>query len=357
MKFRLTGMVFILLLVLSFAGSISADTRQQPPNTVTIIVVDNFETTQPEAVEAEDEEICVISAEEQGYAVRGFSDEDTLDAHGDIVIAEIEESLTELGANPDDFDIVQVQLSQDAQVLADELETAINDSSSDFIVVNLSMGLIPCEFIEAMQAFGGEFLEANEAKDLNRYRGIFQRAVVFYDNQVFPAVSTAFQEADDLHPLQSVIAANQSNTIAIASAGNFGLDQPFWPAAWGQVVSVSASSGQGFEAPMAWVEQGSDKDMPLLSVQGQGNNTDRISNYGEIMIPGEYEVTSEGGTVMGTSFAAPRLTAVVAVYLANEGSFCTNDDGYFALATGDFDNRTLSAAANDSCPALVPYLP
>jgi hypothetical protein len=357
MKFRLTGLVLVATLVLLFAGSISADTRQQPPNTVTIVVVDNFETTPPEAVETEDGDICVISAEEQGYAVRGFSDDDTLDAHGDIVSAEIEESLSDLGANPDDFEIVEVQLSQDAQVLADDLESAINDASSDYVVVNMSMGLIPCEYMEAMEAFGGEFLEANEAKDLNRYRGIFQRAVVFYDNQVFPAASEAFQDAEDLHPLQSVLAANQSNTVAIASAGNFGLDQPFWPAAWGQVVSVSASSDQGFEAPMAWVEQGSDKDMPLLSVEGQGNNPDRISNYGEVMIPGEYEVTDDGGTVAGTSFAAPRLTAVVAVYLANEGSFCTNNDGFFALATGEFDNQTLSEAVNDNCSAMTPYLP
>lgn len=357
MRMRLFGLLLILSLVLVTAGSISASTNRETPNSVTIIVVDNFTLSAIESEDLGDEDVCVISAEEQGFAVRGFSDDDTIGAHGDIVIAEIEESLTELGANPDDFEIVQVQLSQDAQELADDLEAAIDDSTSQYNVVNLSMGLIPCEFVEAMQAFGGEFLEANEAKDLNRYRGIFQRAVVFYDNQVFPATSTAFQEADDLHPLQSVLAANNSNTIAIASAGNFGLDQPFWPAAWGQVVSVSASSGQGFEAPMAWVEQGSDRDMPLLSVQGQGNNTDRISNYGEVMIPGEYEVTSNGGTVMGTSFAAPRLTALVAVYLANEGSFCTNDDGFFALATSDFDNRTLGEAVNESCPALVPYLP
>ena len=74
------------------------------------------------------------------------------------------------------------------------------------------------------------------------------------------------------------------------------------------------------------------------------------------MLPGEYD--SSVGMVTGTSFAAPRLSVAVALYLSQVGSgFCRNDDGYPALAYGDWENLTLEQAVSEYCPAMEPYLP
>jgi subtilisin family serine protease len=142
--------------------------------------------------------------------------------------------------------------------------------------------------------------------------------------------------------------------VPVASAGNFGLDFPFWPGSWGQVISVSASTGEGFDAPSEWDDR---RDTPLLSgeVQGPGQNN-RISNYGEVMMPGEY--ASDSGPVSGTSFAAPRLSFAVALYLAQvDGNFCRTPEGTPALAYGEWDNLTLDQAVQEHCPDMEPYLP
>lgn len=361
-------LIAVLLAVgLTLTGTALAQTTPAAPSaqpaqddtSVAILVVDDFGEYEGEV--EDDDETCVLSPQEQGFAIRGAGvDDDTTSAtemtHGEIVVQEIEETLEALDAE-DNVTLVEVQIpGPDEAALIEAIQDAIDDSEADYFIINMSFAFVPCEFMEAMREFGGEFLSAREAKDLNRYRGIFQRAVVFYDNQVFPAMSQHFQEAEDLHPLQDIF-VDQTNVIGIAAAGNFGLDFPFWPAAFGQILSVSASNDAGFEAPHPWEERGPDQDEPLLSIEGQGNQTDRLSNYGEVMIPGEYDV-NEFEAVLGTSFAAPRLSALVAVYVADVGGdYCANDDGYLALITTDFDNLTLSEAIDEHCPALDDYLP
>ncbi len=374
-------LVFVVILAMVspsvLANQNSATTSQDTQmgsNTVTIIVADNFPNSDAYTPPAPDDDTCVMSSETQGYAVRGAGyavrgagyavrgasaaeNEDAL-THGQVVVQQIEETLEDLGhADDTNITIVEVNISSgDDMVAVNAIQSAINSSNSDFIILNMSFAFVPCEFLEAMEAFGGEFLDANEAGQLNQYRGIFQRAVTFYDNQVFPVNSNKFTNSTDLHPLQDVFEAN-SNVIPIASSGNFGLDYPFWPAAFVEVTSVSASNGVGFDASMPWVDKGQGKDEPLLSVQGNGNNQDRISNYGEVMIPGEYEV-EPGAWIIGTSFAAPRLSALTAIYVSNVGSgYCKTSAGYFGLAYGDYDNLTLDEAISAHCSNMAPYAP
>lgn len=386
MKVPFTKLSFLLVIVLLLAMASPAVLAQQPTtthsnieqtgtNSVTIIVADNFPNDDEYTPPAPDDDTCVVSSETQGYAVRGAGyavrgagyavrgasvaeNEDAL-THGEVVVQQIEETLDDLGyAGDTNITIVEVNISSgDDSVAVTAIEDAIEDASdADFIILNMSFAFVPCEFLEAMEAFGGEFLDANEAGQLNKYRGIFQRAVVFYDNQVFPVNSNKFQNATDLHPLQDIFEAN-SNVIPIASSGNFGLDYPFWPAAFVQVTSVSASNGVGFDASKSWVDKGQGKDEPLLSVDGNGNNQQRISNYGEVMIPGEYEVEDDKW-IIGTSFAAPRLSALSAVYISNVGSsYCQTSDGYFGLAYGDYDNLTLDETIDAHCPTMATYAP
>jgi len=292
--------------------------------------------------------------EGQAYAVRGVSADPIEVAHGEIVYAQIEALLDEANA-ADVVGLVTVDIhGLTTDLVADEIQTAIDDNPSDFYVLNMSFAIIPCEYVAGFVDFGSQLISARDAKDLNRYRGLFQRAVIFYDNTVFPAMSNKAQEATDFDPLQSVLASLGSQVIPVASAGNFGLDFPFWPGAWGQVISVSASDGTGYEAPDSWNNR---DDTPLLDTDSdRPGRRMRVSNYGEVMLPGEYE--SEMGMVSGTSFAAPRLSVVLALYVANVGGdYCMDADGNPAFASGEWDNLTLTEAVQAHCPVLEPYLP
>ncbi len=167
-------------------------------------------------------------------------------------------------------------------------------------------------------------------------------------------MSQRAQDATDLDPLQSVLASMNTTVIPIAAAGNFGMDFPFWPGAWGQVISVSASEGTGYDAPAPWDKK---KDAPLLGAEELNpGKTTRISNYGEVMMPGEYD--SDYGMVSGTSFAAPRLSVAVALYLSEVGgSYCQQPDGDPALSYGEWDNLTLDEAISQYCPDMSTHRP
>jgi hypothetical protein len=353
-----------LIVLVSMGGTLALahqthDTQTTHPQQlsfdVEILVVDDFGDVDENSAPSSGQ--CVLTPTEQGFAIRGLSSGDSTDemTHGELVVATLEKALEDLGIE-DAVTVTEVSItSLDDDAVVGEIEDAIDESSADFVIVNMSFAFIPCELLEGMQAFGGEFLSAREARNLNRYRGVFQRAVTFYDNQVFPAMSQSFQNATDLHPIQDIFAGN-ANVIGVAASGNFGLDFPFWPGAFGQVLSVSASNGDGFEAPMAWQNTGSNKDQPLLSLEGQGNNQTVISNYGEVMIPGEFEVNDDE-TVIGTSFAAPRMSALLAAYVGDVGGNYCKSDGMLALITGDWDNLTLEEAVDDLCPAMGSVMP
>jgi hypothetical protein len=239
-------------------------------------------------------------------------------------------------------------------VVASRIQDAMDANPADYYVVNMSFAIIPCEYMQAFADYGSQLLNAQKGKDANRYRSLFQRTVVFYSGTVFPVMSQKAQTVQNLDPLQELLAAYSGTVVPVASAGNFGLDFPFWPGAWGQVVSVSASTGEGFYPSASWDKK---NDIPLLTSDSvQPGKTQRISNYGEVMMPGEY--ASESGNVLGTSFAAPRLSLVMASYLSQVGaSFCRKSDGNPALASGDWENLTLQQAAQQHCPTLASYLP
>jgi len=343
----------ILALALGPLASIPG-ARAQGPYDVVILVVDDFGETDLDELapeQYEPGETCAVSLEGQAFAVRGVSAEPIDEAHGDIVISEIEDLLPgEASAIP----IVPVEIQGlTTEEAAGALLDAVAAHPADVYVINMSFAIIPCEHIQAFAEFGGEMLSARDAKDLNRYRGLFNRAVLFYDDTVFPVMSQKAQTATDLDPLQTALVSLGTQAIPVAAAGNFGLDYPFWPGAWGQVISVSAAEGEGFTSA-AW---DSKKDTPLLTNDAdQPGQRKRISNYGEVMMPGEYSASV--GEVSGTSFAAPRLSVVLAQYAAAVGpAFCQTGDGRPALATGDWDNLTLAQAAQANCPDLLPFVP
>ena len=93
----------------------------------------------------------------------------------------------------------------------------------------------------------------------------------------------------------------------MAAAGNTGLDYPYYPAAEPAAVSVSAS----FEnAP--FIGTITERDCAKRKI-----GDEPCSNAGEVLMPGVIDFN--GVNYFGTSFAAPRLSLRLAVYLARYG--------------------------------------
>jgi hypothetical protein len=356
---RLTLLLVCTLLAvgLVFAAQSSVPASAQGSYHVVIIVADDFSGIALDSVDTgqfDSSDNCTVSLEGQAYAVRGASADPIDETHGDLVYAQLEELVGDANAGSV-IDLVQVDIQGvTTDVAGDRIGDAVANHPADFHVVNMSFAVIPCEYIAGFADFESQLMDARTAKDLNKYRGLFQRAVVFYDNTVFPPMSNRAQNETDLDPLQSLFTSLRGSVVPVAAAGNFGLDFPFWPGAWGQVISVSASEGTGYDAPATWDDR---QDTPLLGAEELNpGRTTRISNYGEVMMPGEYN--SDSGMVSGTSFAAPRLSVAIAVYISEVGgSYCQQPDGDPALAYGDWDNLTLDQVINDYCSDMASHLP
>lgn len=353
---RLTWMVCVSLAVLLAVPTLSP-AQAQTPFKVTILVVDDFGSVDLATLNAEDfgaGESCAVSLEGQAFAVRGFTDDPIELSHGDLVMEQLDSLLSEKNASGA-IDLIPVDIhGVSTDVAASRIASAVSDNPSDFYVINMSFGIIPCEYIEAIAAYNADLLNARKTKNNNNYRNLFKQAVIFYNGTAFPVMSQKAQRATDLDPIQEVLVSLGPQAVSVAAAGNFGLNFPFWPGAWGQVVSVSASTGTGYYAPGDWDKK---KDTPLLTADvDQPGKQKRISNYGEVMMPGEY--SSSEGVVSGTSFAAPRLSVALALYVAQVGSgFCRDSDGDPALAYGRWDNLTLQKAVNDYCPGMAGFMP
>jgi hypothetical protein len=244
----------------------------------------------------------------------------------------------------------------DTAAIAQKIQQAMTANPASFYVVNMSFVLLPCQNVKDLAGFEKQLKDARKAKDNTKYKTTLQNAAKFYDQAVHAANLKKFQKQKGVDPLQDFFADNSATVIPVASAGNFGLDYPFWPAAWSQVISVSGSVGGGFHAGKSWDKK---NNTPLLGadVEEKGKKGTRISNFGEVMLPGEY-ASADYGTLLGTSFAAPRLSLALALYAANTGNVaCRRGDGVVALAYKDWKNLSLSEAAQGYCADMGGYLP
>lgn len=217
-----------------------------------------------------------------------------------------------------------------ASRLAAALETLTSGYRVDDVAVNMSFGLVPCSVVSQIAEHRKkipEYTMLNYAEDvLNNYYG---------ENGFSPLELQAFlvallrpiePEADPLRRfIQLSIDADDASFLIpgrrvpqlayVASAGNYKLSFPLYPAAWPEVISVSAS----------------------VKTQKTG-----YSNSGEDMLPGNHVLTLPGRgsvqpvAVAGTSFAAPVLAAFAALDMSSPSPRCT----YFppSLAHYDFFN-------------------
>ncbi|MFN8440513.1 MAG: S8/S53 family peptidase [Caldilineaceae bacterium] len=120
----------------------------------------------------------------------------------------------------------------------------------------------------------------------------------------------------------------------IASAGNQGLSTPYAPASLPGVVSSSAYTEEVNPIHATW------------------SNAGEVMTMGIAVDAGAQVTTSNGNLAAGTSFSAPRLSALMAIYLVTGGSdSCSGTKGnsHPPLDHSTWDNLDVKTAATEFC--------
>ena len=125
-------------------------------------------------------------------------------------------------------------------------------------------------------------------------------------------------------PLRDFLRTTRLLIIPIASSGNFKLAEPFYPARWNEVISVSATEGNDLDF---WLH----------------------SNNGEVSVPGAWYLFDDKVYRAGTSFAAPVLSLLTAVDLTQESPTCGIQGNAPKLTDNKFENLLLTDAVAERC--------
>ncbi|MDX2161017.1 MAG: S8 family serine peptidase [bacterium] len=182
------------------------------------------------------------------------------------------------------------------------------ESPGAHIVINMSFAVVPCTTLGTLAAYDALMreLDPTVAADMAALQTFFNELVGsgLYDTQPLAqdAVESFLVQNCDPARRACRYSGMTGTIIPVAAAGNEGESFPYYPAAWPSVVSVSASTDA-----VDFVAAG-----PLAP----------YSNAGGVMMPGTWESTS--GIELGTSFAAPRYSFLMALRLAGmNNNFCT----------------------------------
>ncbi len=112
--------------------------------------------------------------------------------------------------------------------------------------------------------------------------------------------------------------------IPVASSGNFKQRQPFFPARWPEVISVSANEGNDLRF---WLQ----------------------SNNGAVSVPGAWFLFDDGEYRAGTSFAAPVVSTLIAIDLTQAEPQCGSRGGTSVLARSNYDNSLIGDVVQQFC--------
>jgi hypothetical protein len=364
-------LVCSMLLALPGADHIIAQNKTQPPDTVEILVVDDFSGESffritenfydPDAMamilaeagypDGEIEDIqgindivnrlagtvneetfgeyvggiyetanCVVNLEEQGHARAGMIG-GSVSNHGGLVVALLEELETDFGIDVLIEQIPTTGLRTD--VVANRIQEATK--KYDYHVINMSFVIVPCALVDDFARYQLMMAYADDNGEIATLEATLAALTGFA--ATIPSI--------DNDPLLNLLNDYDQSVIPVASAGNFGFDFPYYPGAWETVVSVSGSEDEyGFVA------------YSDLYVDEYGS-----SNSGEVKMPG---VWTRGSTrASGTSFAAPRLSYLMAVYLQEAGGdVCRTNAPTFA-DTDWYDLDLIDAAHDFPCEDLL----
>lgn len=241
--------------------------------------------------------------------------------HGDRVQGLVEELLATYGKGYDirveRVDTAGFDIDAVTQRLTDTIEQIWRREPNAQIVVNMSFAVIPCDVVpdlavydKLMRQFDPELQE-----DLLGLQEIFRTIVtfepfnrklagggtynaVFCENERIPEQAARARERlcqVENDPNIVLIGASGNGVFQTDSGRQVGADFPFYPAAWGEVISVSAS----------------ESDADFLGRPPR----EPYSNPGDVIMAGRWEVAPDR-TLIGTSFAAPRYSVLTALHLA-----------------------------------------
>lgn len=256
----------------------------------------------------------------------------------------------------------------DSGVIAERVEVTMNVLHEiwavDNFVWNMSFGFIPCGVetqltdkvidgqIEAIRAENYEL----EALDLSLYNAVGKEYPALsqdaansflYDkirlgfayglySDYFEPITVPTIADDPFYTLINFFFASEeswANVMPVGSAGNSAYPVPFEPATWPGVVAVSSENQDIAKADYA--------------------------NNGEVMMPDDYKVDDDI-TVIGTSFAAPRLSYLAAKYLVLGGPLTCSGAMGETRPPFNFDmwlNLSLDSAKTDYCPGFPSLMP
>ena len=227
-------------------------------------------------------------------------------------------------AVPNDFETGEV-----AAALRDAI-ASLRAEGVNTIVTNMSFIILPCSIVKdfvvqkiiypSLFDYLATVVEDNVRAVMNR-----QNIPAILTNEVAEQVSTLVIDAlkpvdTEGDPLRLAMLA-EPNVLFVGAAGNFGRDVAAYPAAWDEVLAVSAS----------------------LS----GEKAD-FSNTGDVMVAGAWfqlgnpaglngdGLPSSSVVYAGTSFAAPAVSVFSALDLANGGR-CAPKGDLPRLRTGEKD--------------------
>jgi hypothetical protein len=235
--------------------------------------------------------------------------------HGDRVMAQLEELK---GIVAPDAPITFIPVDTDGfttSVIMNNISAAISDITVNDpganIVINMSFAVIPCTQVGSLAAYDAMMsqFDPQTEEDLAALQAFFAAVVTsgVYEQPLNSGdgllnfISQSCPEGGAESGGCEISGAGI--VIAIAAAGNAGENFPYAPAQWGGIVSVSAS----------------DEDALFVSSAALAS----YSNHGGVMLPGIWNSLANGTTDVGTSFAAPRYSFMMALLLAGiDNDFC-----------------------------------
>ncbi|HVU10354.1 MAG TPA: S8 family serine peptidase [Phototrophicaceae bacterium] len=221
--------------------------------------------------------------------------------HGVRVSNEIRQLVQQYGSNLP-IDVVPVDTNgYTTTVITNRLTQTIAQLSgrnpNASFVVNMSFAVVPCSALADLAVYEAmmEQTDADLAGDLTAMQAVFTQLLAsgVYNS---PLVGNdALQSTLTTACRGRRAACNSGNhpVIMVAAAGNSSEPFPFFPAAWNGIIAVSAS----------------DDSSDFVATTGVRSS---YSNAGEVLMPGMW------GTELGTSFAAPRYSFAMALFLLGQ---------------------------------------
>ncbi|MBK8135606.1 MAG: S8/S53 family peptidase [Chloroflexi bacterium] len=254
----------------------------------------------------------------------GKLDEGTSALGADYTVEVTDGSMTHVievvHADTNSFDLDAVN-----QQISDYLDGAANPNLSEAThkwVVNASFAIVPCADLATLAAYNDALLALEALLPASARKVVLlQQAILRTAEKIRVSVAAGWQACgmvleggflvqpgdSPYDSCRAFIEIMQRVGVFVAAAGNTGLDYPYYPASEPSVVSVSAS----FEnAP--FIVAITDRDCAKRKI-----GDEPCSNAGEVLMPGVIDFN--GVNYFGTSFAAPRLSLRLAVYLARYG--------------------------------------